>query len=417
VELAIGARRGRDASHVAAVHRGDGGRAVSALCFVIMPYGEKPDADGTVVDFDRIYQELIHRAVESIDGLECHRADDLNKPGWIHEHMLRHIVDDAVAVVDTSTLNANVFYELGVRHTVKKGVTVLIHRQGTKWPFNIAGMSSIEYGTSGKALTQARKKLRDFIAAGLADPDNVDSLVHRAVPDLRVERGRARPITTFNTFEFPLASNHDVRVGLVTGDYENIRVADVWVNSENTEMQMDRYYGTSTSATIRYLGATKDPDTGRVIEDTIGQALAGKMAGQRQVDPGVVIATDPGALRAQGVKLLMHAASVIGQPREGYRPIERIERCVTRALTRLDTDLRSLGLTSIMFPLFGTGPGGGDLRDHATRLIHAAVEYLDTNSGTALRTVYFYVWSDVGLEICRQVMASHPRLQPGGRAA
>jgi O-acetyl-ADP-ribose deacetylase (regulator of RNase III) len=417
MELAHGSGRGFDPSHVAAVHCRHGGRAVSALCFVIMPYGEKPDADGTIVDFDRIYDELIHRAVESIDGLECHRADDLNKPGWIHEHMLRHIVDDAVAVVDTSTLNANVFYELGVRHTVKKAVTVLIHRQGTKWPFNIAGMSSIEYGTTGRALTQARAKLREFIAAGLADPDNVDSLVHRAVPDLRVERGRARRITTFNTFEYPLASNPGVRLGLVTGDYENIRVADVWVNSENTEMQMDRYYGASTSATIRYLGATKDPDTGRVIEDSIGKALADKMAGQRQVDPGVVIATDPGALRANGVKLLMHAASVIGQPREGYRPIERIERCVTRALTRLDTDLRSLGLTSIMFPLLGTGPGAGDLKDHSQRLIDAAVEYLDTNAGTALRTVYFYVWSDVALDICRQVMTSHPKLQSGGRAA
>jgi O-acetyl-ADP-ribose deacetylase (regulator of RNase III) len=381
-----------------------------------MPYGDKPDADGTIVDFDRIYEELIQRAVESIDGLECHRADDLNKPGWIHEHMLRHIVDDAVAVVDTSTLNANVFYELGVRHTVKKAVTVLIHRQGTKWPFNIAGMSSIEYGTSGRALTEARKKLREFIAAGLADPDNVDSLVHRAVPDLRVERGRARHITACATYEFPLAANPNVRLGLVTGDHENLRVAEVWVNSENTEMQMDRYYGTTTSATVRYLGAAKDPDTGRVIEDTIGNALAAKMGGQGQVDPAAIIATDSGALRANGVKLLLHAASVIGQPREGYRPIDRIERCVTRALTRLDTDLKPHGLTSIMFPLLGTGPGAGDLKDYSRRLIHAAVEYLDTHADTALRAVYFHVWTDAALDVCRQVMTSHPGLQQPGPA-
>jgi O-acetyl-ADP-ribose deacetylase (regulator of RNase III) len=325
-------------------------------------------------------------------------------------------VDDAVAVVDTSTLNANVFYELGVRHTVKKAVTVLIHRQGTKWPFNIAGMSSIEYGTEGRALTEARRKLREFIAAGLADPDNVDSLVHRAVPDLRVERGRARHITTCATYDFPLAANPNVRVGLVTGDHDSLRVADVWVNSENTEMQMDRYYGTSTSATLRYLGAARDPDTGRVIEDTIGKAIAEKMAGQRQVDPGAVIATDSGALRANGVKLLLHAASVIGQPREGYRPIERIERCVTRALTRLDTDLKSPELTSIMFPLLGTGPAGGDLKEYSQRLIHAAVEYLDARADTSLRAVYFHVWTDAALDICRKVMTSHPKLRQSGPA-
>src|SRR5215207_2566500 len=141
----------------AAPPRGTGG--AGQVCFVIMPYGRKKDADGTTIDFDRVYTDFICETVATIDGLECHRAIDLNKPGWIHEQMLRHILDDAVAIVDTSTLNANVFYELGVRHAVRKSVTILVHRKGTTWPFNIQGMSSLEYGTRGPDLERARAKL------------------------------------------------------------------------------------------------------------------------------------------------------------------------------------------------------------------------------------------------------------------
>lgn len=376
-----------------------------------MPYGRKKDADGTMIDFDRIYTDLICRTVETIEGLECHRAIDLNKPGWIHEQMLRHILNDAVAIVDTSTLNANVFYELGVRHAVRKSVTILVHRKGTPWPFNIQGLSSLEYGTRGPALTSARDKLREWIVGGLRDPESVDSLVFQAVPELRVERSRAKVFTHVETFEFPLVSRQARRIGLVTGDYGDIRVADAWVNSENTEMQMDRYYGTSTSATIRYLGAEKDPATGNIRDDTIGKAIAELMGSQQHVQPAAVLATDAGALRANGVKLLLHVASVVGQPREGYKPIDRIERCVTGALARVDASFRDRGITSVMFPLLGTGPAGGDLQDHAERLIGAAVDYLDSHPDTVFNLVYFYIWNDVAMEICRRVIGRHPNLQ------
>ena len=97
--------------------------------FVIMPYGVRKDIDGQGVDFDQVYRRIIEPAVRTT-GLDCLRCDDLNEPGWIPARMLKHILEDRVAVVDTSTWNVNVFYELGVRHTLKKGVTVLIRREG-----------------------------------------------------------------------------------------------------------------------------------------------------------------------------------------------------------------------------------------------------------------------------------------------
>ena len=106
-----------------------------------MPFGQKADIDGNLVDFDAVYKYVIQKAVALVPGLTCLRSDDIDKPGLIHARMLRSIYTSRVAIVDTSTLNANVFYELGVRHALRKSITVLIRRQGTTSPFNIEGMS------------------------------------------------------------------------------------------------------------------------------------------------------------------------------------------------------------------------------------------------------------------------------------
>jgi hypothetical protein len=106
---------------------------VNSNCFVIMPYGPKRDIDGKSIDFDKLYELMIKQAVSSVGGLICVRCDDIEQPGWIHERMLKHILEDRVAVVDTSTLNANVFYELGVRHALRRSTTVLIQRKGSEY--------------------------------------------------------------------------------------------------------------------------------------------------------------------------------------------------------------------------------------------------------------------------------------------
>ncbi|HCN67653.1 MAG TPA: hypothetical protein DIT03_05145, partial [Candidatus Accumulibacter sp.] len=89
------------------------------LCFVIMPFGEKDD-HGKLIDFDAVYRELIKPAVESLAQdriqIRCLRCDEVEKSGLIHERMINYILDAEVAVVDISTANPNVYYELGVRH-------------------------------------------------------------------------------------------------------------------------------------------------------------------------------------------------------------------------------------------------------------------------------------------------------------
>ena len=38
------------------------------LCFVLMPFGRKPDGAGQMTDFDAVYRKIIAPAVEAADA-------------------------------------------------------------------------------------------------------------------------------------------------------------------------------------------------------------------------------------------------------------------------------------------------------------------------------------------------------------
>jgi len=117
-------------------------------CFVIMPFRIKTDvARSDEVNFDRVYEDIIKRGVERLNNeglvIKCIRSDEVERAGLIQERMIEYIADADVAVVDITSQNPNVFYELGVRHALRDRVTVLLRRKGTSNPFNIAGMTAI----------------------------------------------------------------------------------------------------------------------------------------------------------------------------------------------------------------------------------------------------------------------------------
>src|SRR5262245_20215861 len=100
--------------------------------FVVMPFGTKDvpkkpriesmaDADKEdkplKVDFDAVYQKLFNPALEAA-GLQPFRADDEKAAGDILKDMFAELVTADFVLADISILNANVFYELGIRHMV-----------------------------------------------------------------------------------------------------------------------------------------------------------------------------------------------------------------------------------------------------------------------------------------------------------
>jgi len=397
-------------------------------CFAIMPFSVKADpARGDRLNFDsKVYDGIIEPAVKMVaDGgvqLQVIRADKIPRAGSIHERMIQLIADADVAVVDITLGNANVFYELGVRHALRDRVTVLIRRHGTNNPFNIAGLVSIEYDE--KKPLAAQKAIAAFIRNGLQSSAR-DSLVYSIIPDLKVERP-LRPITESGLEEYQVPGEPGKRIGIVTGNLRHTNLnarlrrepIDVWVNSENINMAMARPYEGNISGLIRYLGARRD-ETGTIIKDVIADELMKKMRGRQVVNPGEIVATDAGRLHeTHEVKQIFHAASVYGVVGSGFHSIAGVEQCVTNALARMDFDptkkihrtkgrnVPKKGVESILFPLLGSGTARADIIQSARRQLSLAVSYLQSRAEfTRVKRVYFLAPTEVHRAALRVALA------------
>jgi hypothetical protein len=81
--------------------------------FVIMPFGKKKAPDGTVIDFDAVYEGLFAPAITGA-GLTPHRADADRRGGSIHLDMFQDLLPAEFVVADLTSDNPNVWYEIGV---------------------------------------------------------------------------------------------------------------------------------------------------------------------------------------------------------------------------------------------------------------------------------------------------------------
>jgi hypothetical protein len=93
--------------------------------FVIRPFGKKKDSTGTEIDFDEVHNKLIGPALKEA-GLVGGTTGDIVEPGNIREDMFALIIEADLIVCDITIHNANVFYELGIRHALRKTRTVMI---------------------------------------------------------------------------------------------------------------------------------------------------------------------------------------------------------------------------------------------------------------------------------------------------
>ncbi len=123
------------------------------LCFVLMPFGTRPRPGGGVIDFDAVYREFLAPAIEQA-GLKPLRADEELTGGVIHKPMFERLILCDYAVADLTTANANVFYELGLRHAVRPHTTVMVFAAGCgQLPFDVAPLRGLPYklGADGRA--------------------------------------------------------------------------------------------------------------------------------------------------------------------------------------------------------------------------------------------------------------------------
>lgn len=147
-----------------------------SVCFVLMPFGVKPDSSGRLIDFDIVYKTIFKPAIERA-GLLPIRADEEQSHGFIHKLMYERLLLSEYAIADLTTLNANVYYELGVRHAARPSTTIMTMAGQTGLPFDVTGLRAFPYtlDDDGKpvdasgASAQLAERLQGCIARDLID--------------------------------------------------------------------------------------------------------------------------------------------------------------------------------------------------------------------------------------------------------
>ncbi|HUV30423.1 MAG TPA: hypothetical protein VMY05_04940 [Acidobacteriota bacterium] len=154
-------------------------------CFVIAPIGkEKSD---TRRRSDQVFKYIIEPAASEC-GYKAMRADQISEPGLITSQVIQHIVEDPLVIADLTERNPNVFYELALRHALKKPL-VQISQKDEQIPFDVATMRTIAIDHHDlDSVEQAKKDLIGQIKTveGRA-PDKIDTPISVAL-DLQLMR-------------------------------------------------------------------------------------------------------------------------------------------------------------------------------------------------------------------------------------
>lgn len=149
--------------------------------FVIRPFNIKSDSAGRKIDFERVDRELITPALVAA-GLEGGTTGKLVDAGNIREDMFSLILEAHLVVADVTVHNANAFYELGIRHALRKRHTVMIRGEPSTDapPFDLSTDRYLPYPIDdpGAALAQ----LTDVLKMTLATARPTDSPVFQLLP-------------------------------------------------------------------------------------------------------------------------------------------------------------------------------------------------------------------------------------------
>jgi hypothetical protein len=149
---------------------GEEAKAAGRLtCFVVGPIGNRHAKAGSderreYEEALQVLEEVILPACEAV-GLEPVRADGLARAGEITDQVFRRLRDDDVVIADLTGANANVMYELGLRHTRNK-LTLQVGEYG-RLPFDVNVIRTVMFSRSAHGLISARNELIPMLEAGL----------------------------------------------------------------------------------------------------------------------------------------------------------------------------------------------------------------------------------------------------------
>ncbi|WP_139359881.1 hypothetical protein [Mycobacterium sp. D16Q16] len=133
------------------------------ICFLACPIGAV--GSETRERSDRVMTYVIEEALTPL-GYKTVRADRINSAGRITTQIVTNIIEADLLIADLTDQNANVFYELAIRHAFDKPYVQLIE-DGQVIPFDVRDMRTLhldyrDLASAAKAKTDLTEMVRDI---------------------------------------------------------------------------------------------------------------------------------------------------------------------------------------------------------------------------------------------------------------
>jgi hypothetical protein len=183
-------------------------------CFVIGPIGE--NESDTRKRSDQVLRHII-RPICSERGYQVTRADKISDPGIITSQIIERLANDDLVIADLTGKNPNVFYELAVRHAVRKPVIQMMH-PNEPIPFDVAPTRAIELDYRDlDSVESCKKTLNESILSIEDDATQVDSPISVAI-DIMSMRQSDDPIV--QTLAEMRLSIQDIKSSILSSELE-----------------------------------------------------------------------------------------------------------------------------------------------------------------------------------------------------
>ena len=127
-------------------------QANEPFCFVIMPFKEKEFPQ-------RIYLDVIKPFVESVFKISCYTVDEDHLPDRIDNKIYTYILRSSFIIAEVTSINPNVFYELGLAHMLEKDCIILTQIHVSEIPFDINRIRAEHYKTDDELKNILQKSI------------------------------------------------------------------------------------------------------------------------------------------------------------------------------------------------------------------------------------------------------------------
>lgn len=173
-----------------------------------MPFGRR-DVGGASVDFDHVYASVLKPAIDGArtpEGgmLMARRTDKDFYAGLIDQEMFAYLEYSRLVVADITSLNPNVFYELGVRHRARESGTIILRQPGVTLPFDIRMAKAFPYEYEPDEQAEASRQLIRGVISSSLEEERLDSPVQQVIQLHRHRSAKAEALS--------LAAENEVRL-------------------------------------------------------------------------------------------------------------------------------------------------------------------------------------------------------------